>query len=59
MLEIITNNKESRIKNDIENFKETGADYVLEDNNRVLGILKIKQSERDGYQDCNAVFKWT
>jgi len=55
LLNIITTNKESRIKNDIENFKENDTDYVLEDNGKVLGILKIKQSEKEGYQDCGEV----
>lgn len=55
LLEIITNNKESRIRRDILSFHASDADYVLEDNHKVLGILKIKQSERDGYQDCGEI----
>ena len=55
LLKIMADNRESRIKNDRENFKETDTDYVLEDNKKVLGILRIRQSEIDGYWDCGEV----
>lgn len=55
LLNIITKNKDSRIKKDIADFKPNDWDYVLEDNNKVIGIMKIKQSERAGFENCGEV----
>lgn len=55
ILKIITENREPRIENDINNFKSDDLNYVLEDNNDVIGIMKIKQSNRIGYEKCGEV----
>ena len=47
VLEKISSNKEERIKKEIENFKQDDCHYVLEENNEIVGILKIKESDRD------------
>lgn len=55
ILKIITENRDSRIEKDINNFKLDDWNYVLEDNNNVIGIMKIKQSSRSGYEECGEV----
>lgn len=55
LLRFITENKDSRIKKDIENFKFDDWKYVLEENDRVVGIMKIKQSDRTDYEDCGEI----
>lgn len=55
ILKLITENRDSRIEKDINNFKNNDWCYVLEDNNNVIGIMKLKQSDRDGYKDCGEV----
>lgn len=55
VLKIITENRDSRIEKDINNFKPDDWNYVLEDNNSVIGIMKIKQSNRSGYEACGEV----
>lgn len=55
LLKIISDNRDARIEKDIDNFKIDDWNYVLEDNNNVIGIMKIKQSDRIGYEDCGEV----
>lgn len=55
ILKIITENRDSRIEKDINNFKLDDWNYVLEDNNNVIGIMKIKQSNRSGCEECGEV----
>ncbi len=55
ILKIITENRDSRIEKDVNNFKLDAWNYVLEDNNNVIGIMKIKPSNRSGYEECGEV----
>lgn len=55
ILKIITENRNARVEKDIKNFRVNDCDYVLEDNNNVLGIMKIKKSNRKGYENCGEV----
>lgn len=55
VLNIITENRDTRIKNDINNFKVDDWNYVLEEKEKVIGIMKIKQSQRIGYENCGEV----
>ncbi|MBR2587778.1 MAG: GNAT family N-acetyltransferase [Bacilli bacterium] len=55
LLKLISDNRDSRIEKDITEFEVNDWNYVLEDGNKVIGILKIKQSNRDGYEDCGEV----
>lgn len=55
VLKIITENRDSRIEKDINNFKTDDWNYVLEENNCVIGIMKIKPSNRLGYEECGEV----
>lgn len=55
ILKIITENRDSRIEKDINNFKTDDWNYVLEENNCVIGIMKIKPSNRIGYEECGEV----
>lgn len=55
VLKKITENKDSRIKKDITNFKVDDWNYVLEDNNKVIGIMKIKQSDRNDFEKYGEV----
>lgn len=55
VLKIITENRDSRIEKDINNFKTDDWNYVLEENNCVIGIMKIKPSNRIGYEECGEV----
>lgn len=59
VLEKISSNKEERIKKEIENFKQDDCHYVLEENNEIVGILKIKESDRDcfiGYGEVQILY---
>lgn len=55
ILELISSNKESRIKKEIENFKQDDNHYVLEENQKIVGILKIKESDRDNFKGYGEV----
>ncbi len=55
VLKIISDNRDSRIERDINNFKIDDWNYVLEENDNVVGILKIKQSDRKDYENCAEV----
>lgn len=55
VLKIISENRESRIQKDIYNFKINDWNYVLEEDDNVVGIMKIKQSERKGYENCGEI----
>lgn len=55
VLSIIASNKEERIKREKENFVENNNCYVLEEHGEVVGILKVKQSDREGFLDCGEV----
>lgn len=55
LLKYLRDNRDSRIKNDIANFEQDDWHYVLENNNKVVGIMKLKQSEKEGYKDCGEV----
>ncbi len=55
VLKLISSNKDEKIKHAIETFKEDDNHYVLEEENRVVGILKIKNSNRYGLEDCGEI----
>ena len=55
LLKIISSNKEERITKEEESFVKDDNHYVLEEDNRVIGILKIKKSSRNGYEDCGEI----
>ncbi len=55
LLEKISSNRAERIKKEKENFKQDDYHYVLEENEKVVGILKMKKSDRTDYTDCGEV----
>lgn len=55
LLKKITSNKEERIKKEIENFNKDDNHYVLEANKKIVGILKIKESDRNDFKGCGEV----
>ncbi len=55
LLEKLSSNKEKRIKKEKELFKEDDNHYVLEENNKIVGILKIKKSDRDDFNEYGEV----
>lgn len=55
LLEKISSNRVERIKKEKENFKQDDYHYVLEENEKVVGILKIKKSDRPDFTDCGEV----
>lgn len=55
LLQKISSNKEERIKKEIESFKQDDNHYVLEENKKIVGILKIKESDRDDFRGCGEV----
>lgn len=55
LLSFITEKRDSRIKNDIDNFVYDDWNYVLEENGKVVGILKLKESDKEGYKKCGEV----
>ena len=55
VLKIITDNRDERIRKDIENFILDDFHYVLEEKGIVLGIIKIKKCMRDKYTDYGEV----
>lgn len=55
ILDYIKEKRESRIKNDLENFKSDDWHYVLEENEKVIGIMKLKESTMKGYENCGEI----
>lgn len=55
LLKFILDNRNARIEKDIVTFKPNDLEYVLENNNRVIGILKMKKSNRVNYENCGEV----
>lgn len=55
LLEKISSNKEERIKKEKEIFKQDDNHYVLEENNKIIGILKIKKSDRNDFKGYGEV----
>ncbi|MGN1000617.1 MAG: GNAT family N-acetyltransferase, partial [Bacilli bacterium] len=51
----ISSNKEERIKKEKEIFKQDDNHYVLEENNKIVGILKIKESDRNDFKEYGEV----
>ena len=47
--------RNSRIKNDTENFISNDWNYVLEEKGKVIGILKLKESDKRGYENCGEI----
>lgn len=59
LLEKISSNKEERIKKEIENFILDDFHYVLEENKKIVGILKIKECDREdfvGYGEVQVLY---
>ena len=54
-LNYLTKNKEERILKAQENFVQDEYNYVLEDNKKVIGILKVKESTRDNFKNYGEV----
>ena len=55
LLNIHINNKDERIKKDIVKFKQDDFNYVLEEDSNVVGILKVKESERENFKGYGEV----
>ena len=55
LLDFIKEKKDSSIKKEIEKFVEDDWNYVLEENGKVIGIMKLKESDRQGYEDCGEI----
>ena len=55
LLSFIKEKRDLRVKNDIENFVSDDWHYVLEENGKVIGILKLKESDKHGYENCGEV----
>lgn len=55
VLKFLRDNKDLRIEKDKANFIQDDYHYVLEDNNKVIGILKIKESERENFSNYGEV----
>ncbi len=52
LLKSIEDRREIRLKTDTENFQTDDFNWVLEKDGKVTGILKIKMSEIEGYENC-------
>ena len=46
LLKFIRDKRDSRIQNATDNFVSDDQHYVLEENGKVIGILKLKESEK-------------
>lgn len=55
LLERISSNKEERIKKELEEFKQDDNHYVLEENNKIVGILKIKECDKKDFKGYGEV----
>ncbi len=55
LLSFIKDKRDVRIKNDTENFVSDDWNYVLEENGKVIGIMKLKESDKYGYENCGEV----
>lgn len=55
-------NKDERIKKEIKTFKQDNYHYVLEENKKIVGILKLKESKRSdfiGYGEVQMLYLLT
>ena len=50
IINIILESKDLRIKKDLEEFYSNNWNYVLENDNRVIGIMILKESNRIGFE---------
>lgn len=55
LLQRISSNKEERIKKEMDSFKKDDNHYVLEENKKIVGILKIKESDRNDFKGYGEV----
>ena len=55
ILKHMKDKRSSRIENDISNFKYNDLDYVLELNGQIIGIMRLKPSEKEGFEDCGEI----
>lgn len=55
LLKKITDSRNLRIEKDINNFKIDDWHYVLEENNNIIGIMKLRKSDRKDYENCGEV----
>ncbi len=55
LLEKISSNKEARIQKEKEVFKRDDNHFVLEKDDKIVGILKIKESDRSDFKECGEV----
>ena len=55
VLNIIAKNRNKRIEQDVRQFEIDDWNYVLEEDGKVVGIMKLKQSQRIGYENCGEV----
>ena len=52
LLNFMKDNREARIKKEEETFVRDDYHYVLEDNKKIVGIMKLKDSEREGFENA-------
>ncbi len=55
LLKTITDNRDVRIEQDKQEFINDDWHYVLEEDNQIFGITKIKHSERNGFENCGEI----
>ena len=55
LLKFIRDNRDLRIEKDINKFKMDDWNYVLEESNKVIGIMRLKPCDRVGFSDCGEV----
>ena len=55
LLQFMTDNRDARIQKDIDNFQINEWKYVIEDQGQVVGIMKLRSSEKVGYENFGEV----
>ena len=55
LLKMMRDKRKTRIEKSKEEFQEDDWHYVLEENNKVIGIMKLRECDKEGYKDCGEV----
>ena len=55
LLKMMRDKRKTRIEKNKEEWKEDDWHYVLEENNKVIGIMKLRECDKKGYENCGEV----
>lgn len=62
LLDYMKEKRDTRIKKDLENFVSDDWNYVLEENGKVIGIMRLKEADKEefkGYGEIQILYLYT